>query len=69
MSQDFNEAARYYRMAAEQGHDGAQFELGEMYHEAVGVAGDLNEAARYYRMAADKGCSQAIVRIGSMHND
>ncbi len=68
MSQDFNEAVRYFRMA-EQGHDGAQFELGEMYREAVGVAGDLNEAARYYPMAADKGCSQGIVRIGSMHND
>ena len=36
------EAAKWYRLAAEQDHAGAQFNLGVMYHEGQGVQADSN---------------------------
>ena len=37
VSQDFEEAAKWYRKAAEQGEASAQFNLGVMYDRGVGV--------------------------------
>ena len=57
---DLSEAARLYRMAAEQGNEWAQDSLAKMYRDGVGVDVDLSEAARLYRLAAEQGhvCSQ-----------
>jgi hypothetical protein len=43
---------RYYRLAAEQGYAGAQFNLGVCLEHGEGMARDLAEAVRYYRLAA-----------------
>ena len=49
------QAARWYRMAAEQDHATAQYRLGELYEAGRGVVRSGREAARWYRMAAEQG--------------
>jgi TPR repeat protein len=57
------EAVRLYRLAADQGHAGGQYNLGDMYEHAKGVAKDMAEAARLYRLAADQGNADARSRV------
>ena len=42
-----------YRQAAEQGFDSAQFELGVIYFQGIGVSRDLVEAYKWLALAAD----------------
>ena len=44
-----------YRLAAEQGHARAQFNLGASYDFGRGVIEDADEAVRWYRLAAEQG--------------
>ena len=60
-------AARWYRMAAEQGTAGAQFNLGFMYYTGEGVLKDDAEAVRWYRMAAEQGDAGAQYNLGVMY--
>jgi TPR repeat protein len=46
------EAARLWKLAAEQGIAGAQFNLGAMFESGRGVALDTAEAVRWYLLAA-----------------
>ena len=55
VSQDYAEAARLFRLAAEQGHALAQYNLGAMFEYGLGVARDRTEAIRWYRLAAAQG--------------
>ena len=66
--EDHVEAARWYRMAAEQGDVQAQFNLAEMYSTGEGVPEDDAEAARWYRMAAEQGEIHAQFNLGSSHS-
>jgi hypothetical protein len=65
--QDYAEAARWYRLAAEQGHPVAQYNLGFMYVDGSGVPQDDAEAVRWFRLAADQGDADAQVNLGSMY--
>ncbi|MEM7120884.1 MAG: trypsin-like peptidase domain-containing protein [Pseudomonadota bacterium] len=47
------EAARWYRMAAEQHHVYAQFNLAIMYSDGIGLPRDPVEAYRWFMLAAD----------------
>ncbi|MCB1276147.1 tetratricopeptide repeat protein [Prosthecobacter sp.] len=62
--QDFVEAARWFRMAADQGQTEAKFYLGECYANGWGVDPDLEEAAFWYRQAADGGHPTAQLCLG-----
>ena len=62
------EVARWFRLAAVQGHADAQFNLGHMFESGLGVAKDRAEAARWYRMAAAQGhavAAEALRRFGA----
>ena len=59
VDQSYDEALRYYRLAAEKGHAGAQFNLGVMYYKGEGVRKDPEKAAEYLQLAADKGYGKA----------
>ena len=48
VSQNLLEAARWYRMAAEQNHAQAQYNLGMMYQSGHGVGEDANEANKWF---------------------
>jgi TPR repeat protein len=59
------EAVRLYRLAAEQGHAAAQYNLGAFYENGhAGLPRDDEEAARLYRLAADQGLALAQARLG-----
>jgi uncharacterized protein YdaT len=57
--QDYKEAMKWYRLAADQGNASAQYALGDAYDEGRGVPQDSNEAVRWYRLAADQGYARA----------
>eukprot|EP00013_Stygamoeba_regulata_P017405 CAMPEP_0177668222 /NCGR_PEP_ID=MMETSP0447-20121125/22628_1 /TAXON_ID=0 /ORGANISM="Stygamoeba regulata, Strain BSH-02190019" /LENGTH=75 /DNA_ID=CAMNT_0019174679 /DNA_START=300 /DNA_END=526 /DNA_ORIENTATION=- len=44
VDQDFEEAADWFRKAAEQGHVGAQYNMGVMYLDGEGLPMDVGEA-------------------------
>jgi TPR repeat protein len=56
---DYAEAARWYRAAAEQGNAVAQYNLGYAYDKGRGVPQDDTEAVRWYRAAAEQGHGDA----------
>lgn len=64
VNQDYTEAFRYYRLAAEQGDARAQNWLGYCYHYGKGVTQDYTEAFRYYRLAAEQGLKEAQNNLG-----
>ena len=64
VTQDEAEAARLYKLAAEQGHVDAQYSLGAMFTSGRGVAPSDTEAVKYYRMAAEQGDSMAQFNLG-----
>ena len=52
--QDYTEAVKWYRKAAEQGHAHAQFCLGECYFFGNGVPNDEKEALKWLRVASEQ---------------
>ncbi len=67
-NQDFAEAVRLYREAAEQGHAGAQFSLGVLTALGKGVTRDTEDAVRLYREAADRSDGRAQYTLGEKFN-
>ena len=65
--QDFQEAVKWYRKAADQGNAEAQFRLGMLYEFGRGVPRDFVQAVKWYRKAADQGNAKALIRIGQMY--
>jgi len=65
--QDYAEAVKWYRKAAEQGHARAQYALGFMYESGRGVTQDDSEAVKWYRKAAEQGDASAQSNLGLMY--
>ena len=65
---DETEAAKWYRLAAEQGDASAQVELSRMYRDGVGVTQDYAEAARWLRAGAEQGDAYAQSLLGSAYS-
>jgi hypothetical protein len=65
--QDYAEAEKWYRLAAEQGIADARFNLGVMYVEGRGVPQDHAEAVKWYRLAAQQGHARAQSNLGIMY--
>ena len=57
--QDYAEAVKWFRLAAEQGHVRAQFELGQCYINGTGVSPDYKEAIKWLSRSAEGGNVQA----------
>ena len=49
----------YYRLAAEQGHTDAQYNLGMCYYSGVGVEQDTDEASCWFQLASHGAFSEA----------
>ena len=56
---DFEEAAKWYRMAADQGFAKAQYNLGVCYCKGVGVPKDDIMAYMWFNLAASNGFENA----------
>ena len=60
--QDYAEAVKWYRKAADQGDAFAQYNLGVMYDNGEGVPQDQAEAVKWYRKAAEQGDAERPVQ-------
>jgi TPR repeat protein len=62
--QDPAEAAKWYRLAADQGYARAQYNLGVCYAHGAGVPQDHAEAVKWYRKAAAQNHAMAQANLG-----
>ena len=62
--QDYAEASKWYRKAAEQGHAFAQFTLGCMHSDGQGTPRDDAEAVKWWRRAAEQGNADGQFNVG-----
>jgi uncharacterized protein len=69
VEQDYEQAHRWFSMAAHQGVSFAQLGLGTMYSAGLGVAQDDTEAARWYGKAAEQGNVGCQYRLGTMFHE
>lgn len=66
-SKDYAETRKWWRKAADQGHEKAQEFLGAMYYFGQGVPKDYAEALKWYIRSADQGNTQAQKGLGYMY--
>jgi len=64
---DDAEAARWFRISADEGYAPAQYALACMYSAGHGVPQDAAEALEWYRKAADQGLAQAQDHLGGLY--
>jgi TPR repeat protein len=68
LTRDDREAARLYKLAADQGYASAQASLGVFYEQGRGgLPKNDREAARLYRLAADQGHATAQANLGLLY--
>ena len=62
VEQDYKQAFAWFKKAAEQGRDAAQYNLGSMYLKGEGVQKNYQEALTWSLKAKDQGDVNAIIR-------
>jgi TPR repeat protein len=67
MTQNYEQALYWFKLAAEQGNADAQYSFGLMYANGVGLAQNSQEALRWYHLAADQGDAEAQLQLGGMY--
>ena len=65
--QDYEEAVKWYRLAADQGNAYAQVNLGTMYDNGTGVPQGDEEAVKWYRLAAEQNDADGQSNLGMMY--
>jgi TPR repeat protein len=66
---DYATALIKYRIPAAQGNATAQYKLGSMYVNSLGVTQDYKEAVRWFRLSAAQGDSNAQDWLGYMYEN
>jgi TPR repeat protein len=69
VAQNYGEAVRLYRLAADQGNADGQVNLARMFEFGRWVVQDYPEAVRLYRLAADQGNAAGQVNLGRMYQN
>jgi len=64
---EYDKALDLWKRAAALSHAEAEFRLGAMYEEGIGVDPDLSAALDWYRRAAEHGSQQAQFNLGHMY--
>ena len=67
--QNYDEAAKWHKKAAEKGHALSQVNLGLYYQVGIGVSQSNQEAAKWYRKAAEQGNAAAQWSLGSCYEN
>lgn len=67
LEEQYEEAVKMFRIAAEQGYASAQRHLGSMYVNGYGVPQDYDEAWRWYQKAISQGDVAAMNGLGCMY--
>ncbi len=65
----YQEAAKWYREAAEEGNAYAQYSLGFLYENGQGLLRDYTQALKWYRQAAEQGDASAQYSLGFMYEN
>ena len=65
MAKDLEEAARWFRLAAEQGYPDAEYSLGLAYSRGEGLPQDSARAVKWLHKAAEKGEATAMHPTGA----
>ena len=63
VSQNYEEAFKWYKKSAEQGDKFSQYWLGNMYYYGEGVVANNEEAYKWYKKAAEQGLEIAQKRV------
>ena len=66
---DYATALREWRPFAEQGNATAQYHLGIMYGNGLGVPRDFAQAVKWYRLAAEQNNAVAQSNLGAMYDN
>lgn len=66
---DFQNALKWYGIAAEEGNAVAMNNLGSLYSSGQGVAADYTKAHYWYHQSADLGYRRAMNNIGELYED
>jgi len=66
--ENYKEAAKLWRKAANQGNAVAQYDLGLMYDYGKGVKQNYFKAVKWYRKATNQGAARAQYNLGNMYN-
>jgi TPR repeat protein len=66
VAQSDTEAAKYYLMAAKQGHSEGMYNYAEMLENGKGVRKNVKEAKEMYQAAAKKGHMRARERLSAL---
>ena len=67
MAQDYAEAMRWYRKAADQGDVDAQQAVGLLYSDGWGVEKDYGQAMHWFRKAADQHLAAADLSVAMLY--
>ena len=67
VNQNYEEAVKWYKKAAEQDYPQAQVNLGNKYDSGEGVEQDHEEAVKWFRKAADQEYAWAQDNLGNMY--
>jgi TPR repeat protein len=65
-NKDYQRAYREWKAAADAGQAEAQFDLGVLYAQGLGVVRDFTVAASWYRKSAEQGNAEAQFALGQM---
>ena len=64
--EDYKTAYKLFLPLAEQGDAFAQYNLGLMYDQGLGVPQDYKEAVKWYRLAAEQGYADAQTNLDAL---
>ncbi|HTP35071.1 MAG TPA: tetratricopeptide repeat protein [Candidatus Acidoferrales bacterium] len=67
-NKDYPRAYKEWKAAADAGQAEAQFDLGLLYAQGLGVQRDLTVAAQWYLKAAEQGNAEAQFALGQMYS-
>lgn len=67
VTQDFKQAAHWFRLSATQGLALSQHNLGTLYLKGEGVSKNLPEAVKWFHLAADQGDPRAQHTLGAIY--
>ncbi len=64
---DYDEAVRWYKRAADQGHPGSQWKLSVCYRAGLGVEPDIEKSVDFLQRSARGGNSEAQLQLGCLY--
>jgi uncharacterized protein len=63
VAEDYADAMRWYRKAADAGHAGAMYDIGTLHEDGLGMPANRDLAVDWYRKAAAAGSSWAKAKL------